>query len=333
MNELRKLFYLLLIIPIMFVNTGCSDDDDGGTEPETINETEVLVKYLEANGDPVNTFGQYIKTIDVKSNLDLQSDQYIIDIRSAEDFANGHIEGAHQVNASDVLSYYETNNLSSKERVTLVCYSGQTAGWVASLMHMVGHINVKTMSFGMSSWNPTTAAMSWAKEGKISNAKAGLMVTEATAKAAAGDLPTFQSTGETEGANILRARVEAVFAEGFSPAAAMSNGSLFDTPENYYIVNYWSLEHYNQMHIPGAIQYTPQVDLNLATSLKTLPKDKTIAVYCYTGQTSAHIAAYLRVLGYDAKSVLYGVNQMAHDTMPGTAFDETQHVYNHPLVQ
>ena len=63
MNELRKLFYLLLIIPIMFVNTGCSDDDDGGTDPVVVNEAEVLVKYLEdANGNPVNTFAM-IKTL------------------------------------------------------------------------------------------------------------------------------------------------------------------------------------------------------------------------------------------------------------------------------
>lgn len=46
MNELRKLFYLLLIIPIMFVNTGCSDDDDGGTDPAVINEAEVLQLIL-----------------------------------------------------------------------------------------------------------------------------------------------------------------------------------------------------------------------------------------------------------------------------------------------
>lgn len=328
MNELRKLFYLLLIIPIMFINTGCSDDDE---KDVVVNEAEVLVKHLEANGNSVNTFGQYIPTTEVKTNLDLQSDQYIIDIRSAEHFAQGHIAGAHQVNASDVLSYYEANNLSTKERVTIVCYSGQTAGWVTALLHMLEYDNVRSMSFGMSSWNPTMAAMSWASDGKISNAKAALMTTVATPKAAAGDLPSL-NTGKTEGSEILRARVEAVFADGFSPAAAMSNGPLFDSPTDYYIVNYWSIDHYNQLHIPGAIQYTPKVDLNLDTNLKTLPTNKTIAVYCYTGQTSAHIAAYLRVLGYDAKSVLYGVNQMAHDTMPGTAFDAGTHVRDYPLV-
>ncbi len=69
------------------------------------------------------------------------------------------------------------------------------------------------------------------------------------------------------------------------------------------------------------------------TFLNTLPTNKKIAVYCYTGQTSAHVAAYLRVLGYDAKSILFGVNGMAHDTMPGTVFDAATEVHDYTLAQ
>lgn len=332
MNELRKLFYLLLIIPIMFVNTGCSDDD-GGTDPVAVNETEVLVEYLEANGNPVNTFGQYIPTTTVKTNLDLNSDQYIIDVRSATDFADGHIEGSHRVDATEVLTYYEDNNLSDNEVVVIVCYSGQTAAWATGLLHTIGYTNVKSMSFGLSSWSSTTSG-SWVNS--ISNARASELTTAVTAKAAKGELPEL-STGKTEGSEILRARVEAVFAEGFD-GVKMTNASAFDSPANYYIVNYWSVDHYNLMHIPSAIQYTPASggsgsSLLLDADLKTLPTNKPVAVYCYTGQTSAHVAAYLRVLGYDAKTILFGVNAMAHDTMPGTAFDATKHVYDNPLVK
>lgn len=326
MNELRKLFYLLLIIPILFVNTGCSDDDSG-TDPVAVNETEVLVKYLEANGNPVNTFGQYIPTTTVKTNLDLNSDQYIIDVRSASDFALGHIEGSYRVDATEVLSYYESHSLSDKEVVVIVCYSGQTAAWATGLLHTIGYTNVKSMSFGLSSWSSTTSG-SWANS--ISNARASELTTAVTAKAAKGELPEL-STGKTEGSEILRARVEAVFAEGFD-GVKMTNAAAFDSPANYYIVNYWSAADYSWGHIPGAVQYTPKADLNLDTELTTLPTDKPVAVYCYTGQTSAHVAAYLRVLGYDAKTILFGVNAMAHDTMPGTAFDATKHVYDNPLV-
>jgi rhodanese-related sulfurtransferase len=65
----------------------------------------------------------------------------------------------------------------------------------------------------------------------------------------------------------------------------------------------------------------------LAADLKTLPTNKPIAVYCYTGQTSAYLSAYLRLLGYDAKSILYGGNAMIYDLMVAksmTVFSSTQ---------
>lgn len=328
MNELRKLFYLLLIIPLLFVNTGCSDDDDGGSDPETVNEAEVLVKYLEdAGGNPINNFAAMIPATTVNTNILTGTDQVIIDIRDAADYAAGHITGAVNKSTGEVLDYYETENLQSKEVVVIACYSGQTAGWVTGLMHTLGYTNVKDLAFGMCSWNSATSG-SWTSN--ISNAKASQLVATATARAAAGDLPEL-TTGETEASEILRARVEAVFAEGFAEAK-MTNAALFDTPDNYYIVNYWSTTDYSWGHIPGAVQYTPKADLDYDTYLSTLPADETVAVYCYTGQTSAHVAAYLRVLGYDAKTVLFGVNAMAHDTMPGTAFNAASHVNAFDLV-
>jgi rhodanese-related sulfurtransferase len=328
MNELRKLFYLLLIIPIMFVNTGCSDDDDD--DDVVVNEAEVLVKYLEdEGGNPINNFAAMTKA-DVVNTAVLTSDAgtYIIDIRSASDFAAGHVDGAVNVASTDVLTHYEANSLGSKDLVAIVCYSGQTAGWVTGLMHTIGYTNVKDMKYGMCSWTATTSG-SWVNN--ISNAKASQLVAAATAKAAAGELPTL-TTGKTEPTEILRARVEAIFAEGFG-AANMTNAAAFDTPADYYILNYWVATDYSWGHIPGAVQYTPKVDLDFDEALKTLPTDKTVAVYCYTGQTSAHVASYLRVLGYDAKSILFGVNGMAHDTMPGTVFNEATDVHDYTLVQ
>jgi rhodanese-related sulfurtransferase len=38
-----------------------------------------------------------------------------------------------------------------------------------------------------------------------------------------------------------------------------------------------------------------------------LPKDKTIVVYCYTGQTAGQTVGILRLLGYDAVSLNGGV--------------------------
>jgi rhodanese-related sulfurtransferase len=139
-------------------------------------------------------------------------------------------------------------------------------------------------------------------------------VTTVTDKAAKGAMPDL-STGKTTGQDILEARVDALLAEGFTPAS-ITAATVFGTPSNYYIVNYWPAAQYSDPgHIPGAIQYTPKETLKLNVDLKTLPTDKPIVVYCYSGQTSAFIAAYLRLLGYDAKSLMFGGNSMIYDIM------------------
>ena len=53
--KLNKLFYLLLVLPMLFVYTGCSSDDSGTNNVEDVNEALVLAQYLEANGDFINT--------------------------------------------------------------------------------------------------------------------------------------------------------------------------------------------------------------------------------------------------------------------------------------
>jgi rhodanese-related sulfurtransferase len=326
--NLRKLYYLMLIIPMLFVYTGCSDDDTT-TPPVTVNETQVLVDYLEANGDPVSGFPKMVKASDVNANVLAGGTWAIIDIRDADTYAAGHIQGAVNVSQKEVLDYYETNNLETKEKVVVVCFSGQSAAWVNGLLWTAGKTNTFDMKWGMCSWSATTSG-SWTGA-NVNNSRATEFVTTATAKPAAGDLPTL-TTGETTGSAILRARVETIFAEGFGGAATSSDAIYGDLSANF-ILNYWGEADYSWGHIAGAMQYTPKAALSVEADLKTLPTDKTVAVYCYTGQTSAHVSSYLRVLGYDAKSITFGVNGMSHDDMPENKFNPDTEIHDYTLVQ
>ncbi len=122
----------------------------------------------------------------------------------------------------------------------------------------------------------------------------------------------------------MDARIDVVLAEGFG-AAAIGATEVYANLDDYYIVNYWPANHYSDPgHIEGAMQYTPKESIGLDTYLKTLPTDKTIVVYCYTGQTSANLACYLRILGYDAKSLKFGCNSMIYDHMPASQWSEAQ---------
>lgn len=326
----RYAFLTAFIALLSFVLIGCSDDNTN--EPTKTDEALELVKYLEGPdvkpSSIINNFPLIINP-DVVNTAVLTNDatMAIIDIRAAVDYEKGHIQGAVNVPVADLITYYETNNLAAKANVAIVCYTGQTAAWSASLLRMLGYDNVRSMKWGMSSWH--TDFDRWSAN--IANTGKAQFETTAHDKPAAGKLPEL-ATGKTVGSEIAKERIKAVLAESFD-AAKISIATVLANPGNYFIANFWPVAYYTDPgHIMGAYNYQPKTasanaDFMYDNFLKTLPTDKTIVVYCYTGQTSAFVAAYLRVLGYDAKSLLFGANGMIYDDMKAkglTTWDKTK---------
>jgi rhodanese-related sulfurtransferase len=292
-------FWTLSIFAVSLLLVSCG---------ETVDESQVLVDYMESVDSPINveSINKLIGASDLNAAV-LTGNPYIIDIRGDEYSTIGHIDGAVQVAAKDVISHLDATDVSSYDKVVVVCYTGQTAAYVVSLANMAGHETV-SLGFGMSSWNAATAGP-WNSNAK--NTYATQLEETANPKGEEGALPVLE-TGFDLAEDILAARISEVNNDGFD-AAKITADKVWSNPENYYIVNYWPEANYNKGHIPGAIQYTPNESMLSDAFLKTLPTDKTIVVYCYTGQGSAFLSAYLRVLGYDAKSLLFGINGIATD--------------------
>ncbi len=303
--------WMLAILFISFFVVSCEKEED--PPPVEVNEAELLIEWMESASSPAADYGNgglAIKSAEAVNTLMAADKVYIIDIRGASDFADGHIDGAVNLAAGAVRDHIDATDLSAYDEISIVCYTGQTASWLTSMLQLAGYKDVYFMKFGMSAWHADFDK--WTSN--TSNGKATLFTADVTAKADEGDLPSL-TTGFETAEEIFDAQWDAVLAEGFG-AAAISNGDVYANLDDYYIINYWpNAEYLDPGHINGAIQYTPSEDLKLAGALKTLPTDKTIVVYCYTGQNSARVAAYLRVIGYDAKSLKFGANSMIHDEM------------------
>jgi rhodanese-related sulfurtransferase len=99
---------------------------------------------------------------------------------------------------------------------------------------------------------------------------------------------------------------------GFKGVAALDGDTTIgalDHPEDFFINNFWdaaSVATYG--NIDGAYRINPLI-------LENLNPDETVVTYCWTGQTSSMITAYLTVLGYDAKSLKNGANSMIYDDL------------------
>ena len=279
----------------------------------TPTEFDLLVNYLEENGNFINSemAPALISPDEVKKNI--KNEKFLVlDIRSESWFEYGHIKNAKNIEAAELLNYFETTiNPSGLEKIVLVCYSGQSASYFASLLRIAGYDNVYSMEWGMSSWRLDFAENSWLKN--VKNDFADKLETAENVKPEKAVFPTLE-TGKTEPADILKVRLDSLFATPYKEYIIKSP-DVFETPENYYVVNYGPQESYIAGHIPGAVNYLPNGSLNLENDLITLPIDKKIAVYDATGLGTAYTVAYLNVLGYDAGNIAYGANGFMNETL------------------
>ncbi len=329
--------FVIFILPAVFLlacngNNGTSDKKEIVIQtPENVNETELLYNFITKSGDVINSkdIPAIVSADNVYNNL---SDYLVLDIRGKSAYVEGHIDGAIQVDAKELFNFLEKEVTPAKyNKIVLVCYSGQTAAYYASLLRLAGYGNVFSLKYGMSGWSKSITPNKWTAG--ISNKYAGIIETKENSKGEKSRVPEIK-TGKTSGFKIMNARIKTIAEEGFK-VAQIKVDSVMQNPDSYYIVNYWPITNYEQGHLPGAIQYEPKKSLNKDSSLTNLPTNKPIVVYCYTGQHSAFVTAYLRVLGYDARSLVYGANGFMHNKLVseiGHAFDPAKSIMDYPLI-
>lgn len=323
MNHLKltsRLFLVLLVLSMF----SCSGSQQKNTEENTVaqaapEETAEINAEAKMLLDQLVEMGDYANSREIPSLIDpssvheqLDSNILVVDIRRPDIFVNGHIKGAKNVEFSDLNGYFRNEiNPSGYDKVVLVCYAGQGSSYATSLLRLAGYDNVYAMRWGMSGWNKDFAEGSWLDA--ISSEYEDSLEKTVNEKAETGDFPEL-NTGKNTGEEILQTRIDSVFAQGLSIALAHAD-EVFEHSENYYTINYDRRDKYESGHIPGAIRYKPGGTLGIVSEMRTLPTDKEVVVYCNTGHNSGFATAYLRLFGYDAKTLTYGNNAFMHDKM------------------
>ena len=328
----KKSLILLLTIAMLFV-LGC--DKDNTTEPEAINEFKLLTDigdeyfsaYTTPGGLPVNVTISAV--FPILADNDASNDPFIIDYRSATDFAAGRIKGSVNISLGSLPAKIEDGTVPTDKAILNVCYTGQTASYATALLNMLGY-EAQNLKFGVCGVDTSLAgAKKWV--GQIAADEFATQLTaEETTSIQEHEFLTIK-TGAQNGEDVLLARMKEVLPSGWGNIAA---ADVFANPGNYFIVNYWpKAEYLNPGHISGAVCFEPTTAFMADQRLKNLPTDKTIVIYCYTGQTSAQVAAYLQMLGYDAKSLLYGFNGFAYNNLTKSKYSVSTDDYSAIIVK
>jgi rhodanese-related sulfurtransferase len=311
MKKMKKMkIYLLVILLVpVFVITSCKKDDDD----QPFNAQKALTDYLVDQQLDIN---KMLEGFVLGAPADgIMNAYHLIDIRSADDFAQGHIENSVNVAFADIL----TEAAKATKPIVIVCYTGQTATYAVSLLRLSGFADAKALKWGMSGWHSDFAnhAKGWnGKTGDIADGHANWTNDPAPTNLTY-DSPTFSSTS-TDPQEILRARVAQIVADGFK---TVTPDDVLANPGTFFINNYFSEAHYLGFgHINGAVRIFPML-VGGGDNEKVINNDasKKVVTYCYTGQTSAAITSYLRVIGYDAYSMVFGMNKLYHSSTTWSA--------------
>jgi rhodanese-related sulfurtransferase len=283
------------------------------TEVRVGEETRLLLEELRERGDYVRSrdFPSLINASIVQEEMGGEN-YLVIDIRSAAEFREGHIAGALNIAFSDLPTFFESGIKPFEyERIILVSGSGQDASYTTALLRLIGYGNVYAMRWGMSSWNKKHAEKGW--YAGISSDYQSELSTGITETPPALSMPD-PNTGMLTGESIASARFGLLFAEGLENVSIGAD-EVFTDPSQFYIINYERRDKYESGHIPGAVRYKPGAMLGIVEEMATIPEDKTIVVYCGTGHNSAFVTAYLRLFGYDARTLEFGNNGFMFDRM------------------
>ncbi len=263
---------------------------------------------------------------------DEDNDPYIISCRSADHYAAGHIEGA--VNQSFDETFSSENLIALNEAgkpIVVYCYTGQTGSWTAAMLGVLG-FDVQNLLHGMSSWSDDPDVYG-SRFDPDTHQNDFMTETEPNELTGTYDPPSpdYSPMMPTVDATLFAA-INANSYSGNIVDASSVFDLITDADEDNdpFIISCRGAEDYAAGHVPGAVNIPLG---SLVDNLQYIPPEQDIIVYCYTGHSAAQATALLRMLGYDAQSMKFGMCSWSSDPAinAGKCFDSAN-VAGYPTV-
>lgn len=293
---------LLSVVTLSACNTGTTDTVDTTEEtPATEQVTESTAVEDAANAYFANMDEDIYKMSqkDFVEKVKAGEEMTILDIRSADAYAEEHITGAISLPWGPELGK-SLSSIPDDKPVVLYCVTGQTAGQTVALLSMAG-FDAKSVNFG---WNLGIKKVEGVEE---------VITTEAT---------EFDPATKTKIDPDVEAAIIDYYAglkdvaetdyKNFIVSEESAKASLDAKDGSVAFLDVRKPDDYAAGHIETAVNIP--FGKGMQKEFSTLPMDKKIIVYCYTGQTAGQTVAGLRMLGYDAVSLKSGTGMEATGT-------------------
>jgi rhodanese-related sulfurtransferase len=258
---------------------------------------------------------------------DASNDPFVMSIRSASQYATGHIPGAVQFSWQTLFTDENLSKLPDDDtQIVVVCYTGHTASMVTAILGINGY-NTTALRWGMTSWSDDATVA----PGRY-NRGSDTMNYEVVTGSEPGTIADAVLAGPTDEEIIYEAAYNflsagARFYNAADLAAILDDG---DDTNDPFVLSIRGESDYEAAHIPGAVRMDWRT-LFAMENLLELPSDGTmIVVVCYTGQTAGHVTAGLNILGYNASTLRNGMCSWTPAACK--CFDAASAQQNYPVV-
>lgn len=300
--KFKKLLAILLCILMAMSFAACGGGEPAAPAEETpveqpagetpAEETSIVEEAALAYFANFPEDRHVIAPKDLFARINAGEEMFIIDIRAAADYDANHIKGAVNLPFGNQSLAQSLEIIPDDVPVYVYCYTGQTASQTAAVLSVAG--------------KPAYNVQGGFNRGISVEANyEGYLSTEAV------PLPTDTYAVDPD----LKAAVEEYYATVASydgTPTASQNIKVEQVKEivdaesdDYVILSVRRAEDYAAGHIKGAINIP--FGAGMQEGFADLPKDKKIIVYCYTGQTASQVTGILRLLGYEAYNMQFGM--------------------------
>lgn len=99
-----------------------------------------------------SSFAQKVSNDEFEKKIKELPQAQLIDVRTPEEFAEGHLVGAKNLNIFDDDFTAKIEKLDKKKPVLVYCHSGGRSGEAYDALKKVGFVTVLDMKNGFSSW-------------------------------------------------------------------------------------------------------------------------------------------------------------------------------------
>lgn len=275
---------------------------------------------------------------DKLNDSDATNDPKILDMRTATDYAAGHIGNAINIPYKAIADDASLALLGTPGSVKFVdyCYTGHTGGIASAILNMLGYPTAN-MKYGIVAW--TRDATARTPSGTVPDLSKNFTVeTTARTAPATNKLPVLSFPDVKTARDVVKLAARAYLSDAIMKPVIGAQ-ELFDnlndgnTANDPFIISVRKPEDYAKGHIPGAINI-PWDKIALEENMKMIPTDRDIVVYCYTGHTGAVAAAVLGTLGYHrVKNLKYGMAGWTQDATvrATTVYSDASDAHDFPV--